>query len=593
MAITLNRRWTTLLAISAAFLVFLVFLHKSPSSTSSTKHSTLNPPSTPFTTHTCPQTPPTPPYNATLPEAAFRWHDIPLKYPVSNPIPLSSDPPATLPTIQSDTFPPLTPDSQALRNSRQETIKQTFLRAWHAYEAHAWKADELQPLSGGWRNTFGGWGATLVDNLDTLLIMGLHEEFERAVEALMDVDFSPLSSSQSTINLFETTIRYLGGFLSAYDLSGCQDQRLLDKAVQIGDMIYASFDTPTRMPITRWNPHKAAGGEEQSPAAQAIIAEIASSSLELTRLSQLTGDMRYFDAISRITDSLDSAQSLTRVPGLWPVGIDAQAPDLTKGSTFTFGGMADSAYEYLPKTYQLLAGVGRGPQYRRLAEGALAAGAETLLFRPMVPDNADILVNGVAHATTSSVALETRSEHLACFTGGMYALAGKLFSNETHLSTGRKLTDGCIWIYKNSPLGIMPEMFSLTSCPTRGACPWDERQEQIFLAVRDKRYILRPEAIESVFYLYRITGEQRYADSAWEMFEAIERVTQTEFGNAALRDVMGVGEGGEVEREDSMESFWLAETLKYLFLVFGEEGVVSLDEFVFNTEAHPFRVPRG
>jgi mannosyl-oligosaccharide alpha-1,2-mannosidase len=210
----------------------------------------------------------------------------------------------------------------------------------------------------------------------------------------------------------------------------------------------------------------------------------------------------------------------------------------------------------------------------------------------MVPDHADILVSGVAHATTSNVGLETRSEHLSCFAGGMYALAGKLFDNETHLSTGRKITDGCMWIYKNSPLGIMPEMFSLTSCPSLAECPWDERQENIFLAVRDKRYILRPEAIESVFYMYRITGEEKYAEAAWEMYSAIEAHTKTEFGNAALRDVMGVGENGEVEREDSMESFWMAETLKYLFLVFEEADVVSLDEFVFNTEAHPFRVPR-
>ncbi|KAL4877428.1 glycoside hydrolase [Aspergillus karnatakaensis] len=590
MAITLNKRWTSLLAITTAFLLLLVLVHR-PSSLAPS--SSIYPPATSsgFTTHTCPLSPPNPPYNLTVPETAFSWRDIPVKYPVSDPIPLSTEQPAALPKIQT-TFPPRTPEADQIRSQRQNAIKETFLRGWRSYEQRAWKADELTPLSGSWRNTFGGWGATLVDNLDTLLIMGLHEEFERAVEALLDVDFSPHSSSQPTINLFETTIRYLGGFLSAYDLSGCKDTRLLDKAIQIGDMIYASFDTPTRMPITRWNPHKAAGGEEQFPASQAIIAEIASASLELTRLSQLTGDMRYFDAISRITDTLDAQQSQTRVPGLWPVGIDALAPDLTKGSTFTFGGMADSAYEYLPKTYQLLSGVGRAPQYKRLAEGALAAGAETLLFRPMVPDHADILVSGVAHATTASVGLETRSEHLSCFAGGMYALAGKLFSNESYLSTARKITDGCIWIYKNSPLGIMPEMFSLTACPNLNECMWDERLEHIFLAVRDKRYILRPEAIESVFYMYRVTGEEKYADAAWEMYSAIEAQTRTEFGNAALRDVMGVNENGEVERDDSMESFWMAETLKYLFLIFGDESVVGLDEFVFNTEAHPFRIPK-
>ncbi|KAL2814688.1 glycoside hydrolase [Aspergillus cavernicola] len=575
----LNKRWSTFLLITASFLFFLVLLHKN-----SSPSNTL--PVSRFTKNRCPSTPPNPPYNLTT--HGFSWRDIPVKYPISNLIPLSSERPSSLPTIQSK-FPPSTPDAESLRQTRQNAIKETFQRAWRSYEKHAWKADELQPLSGGQRNTFGGWGATLVDNLDTLLIMDMNEDFDRAVSALMDVDFSPHISSQSTINVFETTIRYLGGFIAAYDLSGCNDIRLLDKAVQIADMIYASFDTPTRMPVTRWNPHKAAGGEEQLPAAQGIIAEIASSSLEFTRLSQLTGDMRYFDAISRITDILEEQQPNTQVPGLWPVGINVQIPDLTKGSIFSFGGMADSAYECLAKTYHLLSGVGRAPQYRKLYENAMAAGAEHLLFRPMVPDHADILVSGIVHATTTStINLETRSEHLACFAGGMYALGSKLFADENYLSLGRKLTDGCIWLYKNSPLGIMPEMFSLSSCPSLVECPWDERQESVYNYVRDKRYILRPEALESIFYMYRITGEEKYRDAAWEMFEVIESYTNTEFGNAALRDVMQQ----PPEKEDSMESFWMAETLKYFYLIFSEPDLVSLDEFVFNTEAHPFRVPR-
>ncbi|KAL4781640.1 glycoside hydrolase [Aspergillus varians] len=578
----LNKRWSSFLTIAAVFLVCLVLLRNDRPAL---------PVAVPtrFTHNLCPATPPNPPYNRTNADSGFSWRDIPVKYPITDPIQLSTEPRAKLPQIQASFAPP-TLEAEALRKSRENAIKETFQRAWRSYETHAWKADGLRPLSGSSRNTLGGRGATLVDNLDTLLIMDLDEEFERAVAALMDVDFSPHSSSQSTINLFEVTIRYLGGFIAAYDLTGCHDQRLLDKAIQIGDMIYASFDTPTRMPITRWNPHKAAGGEPQLPAAQGIIAEIASSSLELTRLSQLTGDMRYFDAIARITDTLDTQAALTRIPGMWPVGVDVQAPDLTRSSTFTFGAMADSAYEYLGKTYQLLSGAGHAPQYKRLDENALNAGAEHLLFRPMVPDHADILLSGISHTPPSGPKLETRTEHLACFAGGMYALGGKLFGNESHLAIGRKLTDGCIWFYKHSPMGIMPEMFTVPSCPSRAECLWDERQGDIFTFVRDKHFLLRPEAIESVFYMWRITGEEKYREAAWEMYLAIEAATRTEFGNADVRDVM-VRDRSNLEREDSMESFWMAETLKYLFLIFGETGLVSLDEFVFNTEAHPFRIP--
>ena len=233
-----------------------------------------------------------------------------------------------------------------MRTRRQAAVKATFERSWKAYKEHAWKQDELLPISGGSRTTFGGWGATLVDSLDTLWIMGLTDEFHEAVQAVTEIDFAP---GDRELNMFETTIRYLGGLLAAYDLTDCKDNRLLEKAMELGDMIYISFDTPNRMPITRWSAKKAAGGQEQSAADQGIIAELASFSLEFTRLSQLTGDMRYYDAVTRVTAVLSEQQNSTKIPGLWPVGINVKKPDLTGDNLFSLGTMADSAYEYLGK----------------------------------------------------------------------------------------------------------------------------------------------------------------------------------------------------------------------------------------------------
>ena len=109
--------------------------------------------------------------------------------------------------------------------------------------------DEIAPISGAYRDSFGGWAATLVDSLDTLWITGLRDEFELAVSAVKTIDFD--NSPDDEINVFETTIRYLGGFLSAFDLSG--HTVLLEKAIELGEMLYVAFDTPNRMPITRWN----------------------------------------------------------------------------------------------------------------------------------------------------------------------------------------------------------------------------------------------------------------------------------------------------------------------------------------------------
>ena len=109
--------------------------------------------------------------------------------------------------------------------------------------------DEVTPLSNGHRTTFGGWAATLVDSLDTLWIMGFHKEFNEAVSAVAKIDF--VIPMQPELNVFETTIRYLGGLLAAYDLS--ERRILLDKTQELGDMLYAAFDTENRMPIMRWN----------------------------------------------------------------------------------------------------------------------------------------------------------------------------------------------------------------------------------------------------------------------------------------------------------------------------------------------------
>jgi mannosyl-oligosaccharide alpha-1,2-mannosidase len=455
--------------------------------------------------------------------------------------------------------------------------------------------DELMPISGGSKTTFGGWGATLVDSIDALWIMDMKDEFEEAVSAVTQIDFKP----EGTVNMFETTIRYLGGLLAAYDLSDCKEPRLLEKAIELGDMVYASFDTPNRMPVTRWNSVKASKAEEQNAAVQGIIAEMASFSLEFTRLSQITGDMRYYDAVKRVTNVLYEQQNRTMLPGLWPVGINVYRPDLTEQNHFSLGAMADSAYEYLAKTHQLLLGAGEdAAQYKVMYGAAMDATIEHLLFRPMVPDQADILIpNSVRIDTSTSMSRNTSdhiAQHLVCFVGGMFALGGRLIENESHVEIGKKVTEGCIWAYRHSPNGIMPEMFEMASCPSTSACPYDESRSFAhpgFVSVRDHRYMLRPEAIESVFYMYRITGDKYYQDVAWEMFQAIDSLSRTQYANAAIRDVMKK-DGSELDKTDSMESFWLAETLKYFYLVFSDPALISLDEWVLNTEAHPFRLVR-
>lgn len=541
------------------------------------------------------------------------WERYIPHYPVTSLRPLPTASPLSLPKVQT-TFPAESYSERDVRLERQAAVKDAFLRCWNSYRSKAWLADELSPITGQRRGHFGGWGATLVDSLDTLWIMGLRKEFDEAVAAAATISFK--STTLNEISVFETNIRYLGGFLAAYDLSG--DPRLLQKAKEVGDMLYVAFDTPNRLPLTRWNLHGSLRHHTQMADAHVLLAEIGSFSLEFIRLSLLTGDPKWFDAVQRITEFLHNQQNTTKLPGMWPVVVNPRDEHFGDHFDYTLGAMADSAYEYLPKTHALVGGL--LPEYKEMYKVSTETAIRHNIFRPLTPDSKDILISGMASVRDRNgvreVHLRPEGQHLGCFTGGMLALGGKLVQNQTHVETGAKLTDGCVWAYKVSPLGIMPETFYTVPCESKVDCPWDEkkwmdgvlemsgvegddftredveaylkkkRMPKGFTYVPDTRYILRPEAIESVFILYRITGRKDLVESAWEMFQAIDSNTKTDLANSALVDVM-VAE--KPPKSDSMESFWFGETLKYFYLVFSETDLISLDKYVFNTEAHPLK----
>ena len=522
------------------------------------------------------------------------------------PLPTETSIPILIPKLQHD-FGAEAPDARAIRLERLTAVKSNFEHAWDGYKKHAWMKDELSPVEAGSVTTFGGWAATLVDSLDTLWILGLEDEFRAAVAEAGKIDFT--TSEADEINLFETTIRYLGGLLGAYDISHGKFPVLLDKAKELGNVLYRAFDTPNRMPITRWH-FKAGSPEAESEASEGtLLAEIGSLSLEFTRLSQLTGDSKYFDAIQRITDALAASQNSTLLPGLWPVVVDAKALSFNV-SGFTLGGMADSTYEYLPKQHLLLGG--STAQYKELYANALAAAKQHLFFRPMVIDDADILFSGSADVDVSSktTTLDPKAQHLACFTGGMVAIGAKILDQADDMAIARKLVNGCIWAYNSTVTGIMPELFSIVACDQPDQCEWDEQKwhhavlthqnsevganatgtndERARRLIHDQRlppgyfdidnrqYILRPEAIESIFVLYRLTGDSALPEAAWKMWRAIEKHTRTAIAHAAITDVTVE----DPQKDNRMESFWLAETLKYFYLMFSEPDVLSLDEFV-------------
>jgi mannosyl-oligosaccharide alpha-1,2-mannosidase len=526
-----------------------------------------------------PNATPSPPKNdaeAHRPESqqaykSFDWTKVPIQHPIKDMVQLPNGAPVKLPKIQFD-FKAEDSTAKNIRETRKEEVRKQFLKCWTSYRRMAWMHDELKPISGEVNDHFGGWAATLIDALDTLWIMDFKEEFESAIKDVEALDFG--YTGLEKINVFETNIRHLGGLLAAYELS--QEKRLLNKAREVGEMLYHAFDTPNHMPITRWNFRAAGEGNEQVADDRALLAEIGSMTMEFTRLSQLTGDPKWYDAATRVTKMLEEQQDRTKLPGMWPVVVNARNSDFTEDSGFTLASMADSTYEYLAKTYALLGG--QDPVYKKLYEKSMDTVVKHALYRPMTPDNSDILMSGSVRVEGSTVFLDPEMQHLGCYTGGMFALGGKMFDNKEHVTIGRKLTDTCVWAYKTNPAGIMPEVSHLVKCANITECQWDDKiwhaeitaradvQREAdplkniaglrlppgFASIDDRRYILRPEAIESVFIMYRITGEQSWQAAGWDMYTAILRATDTDIGNAALLDISA----DKPPMMDSMEVCW-------------------------------------
>src|SRR5690242_1268736 len=566
---------------------------------------------------------------------SYDWRHAPFRNVIESYTPLPVGQPRALPRVQSD-FPSETKAQRERREIQRVAVRDEVKRTWDSYRTDAWAEDELKPITGIGLKTFGGWGATLVDSLDSLWIMGRKEEFYEGVQAVAAIDFG--KSDMKTISVFETTIRYLGGMLSAYDLS--QEPVLLEKAIQLGEMLYRAFDTNNHTPLGWLDIEKAKNPDGVKHQAETSIcfACLVSLTMEFTRLAQITQQPKYYDAVARITRLLDRTQDTTRIPGLWPTTVNAKKEEFNQSRFFSLGALADSTYEYFPKMHALLGGL--EPTYQKLYTDSAAKINEHMLFRPQLQDeelSKEILFCGDVHSSRpNEVTIDPEMQHLTCFIGGMFGLAGALFSTATDIELGEKLTKGCMYAYAAMPTGVSPEVFKTLPCASRTQCKWNETawQDKVLYSygskytknaeqvaqdkglprgwtnIRDKRYLLRPEAIESVFVLYRITGKQEYLDGAWDMFTSIVANTRTPYANGQLLDVTGQtdygseqyvigqrfrGHGPATVRqgnvEDKMESFWTAETLKYFYLIFSRPDMISLDDWVFNTEAHPFRRP--
>jgi len=415
-----------------------------------------------------------------------------------------------------------------------ERVRQEFMHAWAGYKQYAWGHDALKPLS----KSAHDWYATPllmspVDALDTMILMGMNDEATSTREYIA----KNLSFHHDIyVKNFEITIRLLGGLLSSYQLTG--DKRLLALADDLGTRLLPAFNSPTGMPYVYVNLKTGAvRGDVTNPA------EVGTLLIEFGTLSKLTGKPVYYDQAKRALVQVYKRRS--------PLGLVGSSINVKTGEwtdpVSHIGGGIDSYYEYLLKAWLLFDD--------KDCESMWKSSIETV--NKYLADQAPTgFWYGQANMNTGA-RVGTNFGSLDAFFAGTLALSGDL-------DRAAKLEDSAYKMW--TTFGIEPEEMNYMT-----------------MKISYNGYELRPEIIESAYYLHHFTNDPRYLAMGRTFFDSLTKYCRTDLAYAALRDVE------KKTKKDEMESFFFAETLKYLYLLYAPPDTIDLKKTVFNTEAHPIR----
>ena len=430
--------------------------------------------------------------------------------------------------LNAQTFP------EDLKKEMREKVVEATKHAWQGYRQFAWGYDDLQPLTKKGKNWYKtSLLMTPVDAFDTFILMGMKTESEEAKQLI----FSQLNFDvDNDVQLFEVTIRLLGGLQSAYELDG--DKRFLSLAKDLAERLLPAFNTVTGMPCRYVN--------LQSGALRDSInnpAEIGTLMLEFGKLSMLTGDKKYYALAKKAMMEVYKRRSKIGLVGLQ---IDVINGNWTNTES-AIGAYIDSYYEYLFKSWKLFA----DKDFKKAWDVHQKAIQQYLISKQ---DSGWFLKH---------VDMNTGNEVSSTY-GALDAFYAGLCVYSGDVSSARQIQKANYYMWRK--FNIEPEEF-------------DFRTNKILSA----HYVLRPENLESCFYLYRFTNDDNYLWMGKRMADDIIEHCRTDIGYASLKNVQ------TYEKANSMQSFFFAETLKYAFILFSDKSILNLDHIVLNTEAHPFK----
>lgn len=423
---------------------------------------------------------------------------------------------------------------KADRQQMAEKVKTEFLHAWSGYKKYAWGHDDLMPLS---KKPKDWYGQTLlmtpVDSLDTLILMGFKDEAKTTRDYIVkNLSFDKDISVQN----FEITIRLLGGLLSSYQMTG--DKKLLALADDLGKRLLPVFDSPTGLPYRYVNLKTGkVRGEVSNPA------ETGTLLIEFGTLAKLTGKQIYYDKAKRALVETYKRRS--------PIGLVGTRINVETGKwTVTDSHISaeiDSYYEYLLKCWLLFG----DKDCEAMWKDSIKAINEFLADEPRGE-----LWYGHADMNTG--------ERTKPMYGALDAFFPAVLALSDDLRRARRLQESSMRMWLRH--GIEPEEINYVTGE-----------------VGDAGYPLRPEIVESTYYLYHYTADLAYLQMGKVLFENFVKHCRTEEAYAGLKSVV------TKEKADTMQSFLFAETFKYFYLLYSPKSALNFNDVIFNTEAHPIR----
>ena len=440
--------------------------------------------------------------------------------------------------------------AQSNRRALAAQVRTEFLHAWNGYKKYCWGHDELKPISKTCRDWYDtSLLMTPVDSLDTMILMGLNDEAKTTREYIA----THLSFDKDIyVQNFEITIRLLGGLLTGYEMTG--DTRLLKLADDLGTRLLPVFESPTGLPYRYVNLKTGkVRGNPSNPA------ETGTLLIEFGTLAKHTGKRIYFDKAKRALVETYNRRSPIGLVGTW---INVETGQWTNTDSHISGAI-DSYYEYLLKCAILF----NDKDCRRMWNESIVAINKYL-------------------ADESSVEV-IASERLHRRIGRR----GELWYGHADMKIGKRTatTYGALDAFFPAVLALSGDLdrarrlqeSSFKMWNTHGIEP--ERFDYVKNEVVSAGYPLRPEIVESTYFLYHFTRDAAYLRMGEKMWKDFVKHCRTDEAYAALKSVV------TKEKNDSMQSFLFAETFKYFYLLFEPRTKLNFDRVIFNTEAHPVR----